>query len=437
MSSNLSYKTVDDIALATMHFRGSLWHCLMVASLLGILAGGYAWLVQLEHGLEWSGISHPVNWGTYISNFVFWIGIAHAGTLISAILYLTRSTFRVSIHRIAEAITVFSIFIAALFPVIHLGRAWYAFWVVPYPHQRDLWPNFSSPLVWDAFAISVYFLVSLTFFLLGLIPDCAALRDRCKGWRYHLLRVLSFGFKGLDWQWFYIGRGYLLIAALLTPLVISVHSIVAWDFAVSSLPGWHSTLFAPYFVVGAIFSGSAMVLLVTIVLRFQYRGLQSLIRVEDLEAVAKLLLMMACLLLISYGIEFGIGFYSGSRAESSQFWYRALGDGAPVFWPMLLLNGVLPMLLWKRSIRNSEWWLFLISLGVCIGMWIERFLIITASLSHGLVPFTWDSYRFQWVEIWITIGSFSLFLALLLAFVRSLPSVAVSDLKRMIFRGKR
>jgi molybdopterin-containing oxidoreductase family membrane subunit len=423
---------VNDIALRFMRSGGVPWKISFLVCLVFLFIGLWAWIYQVEHGLEWSGISHPVNWGVYISNFIFWIGIAHAGTLISAILYLTRARFRISIHRIAEAMTVFAVITAGLFPIIHLGRAWYAFWVFPYPNQRELWANFKSPLVWDAFAIATYLFVSISFLVLGMIPDLASIRDESKGLKRVVYQWLSFGFRGTNRQWLNQARGYLLLAAVATPLVISVHSIVSWDFAVASIPGWHSTLFAPYFVIGAIFSGCAMVLLIIIPLRTRLPELQQIIKIGDLESVAKLLLFSSSLIILCYLTEYFSAFYSDLPYDRSLFWHRARGEQHIWFWLTVFLNCVNPALLWLKRVRTSLWFLFFISLGICIGMWLERFIIVTGSLAHGLDPFTWGGYHFQWAEIWISLGSCGLFFGLILVFLRFLPVIAMAEIKAVL-----
>ncbi len=429
LSKNPNLGTYNEIALHTMQSYGVRWKLSFILCLIIFVMGLSAWIYQLEYGMEWGGISHPISWGIYITNFVFWVGIAHAGTLISAILFLTRARFRTSINRLAEAMTVIAVTTAAIFPIIHLGRAWYAFWVIPYPNQRDLWVNFKSPLIWDAFAISVYLFVSVTFLILGMIPDFAGIRDESKGLRKKLFGLLSFGFRGTSQQWYQHSRAYLLLAALATPLVISVHTIVSWDFAVASIPGWHSTIFAPYFVVGAIYSGCAMVMIIIIPFRAGSSGLKTVISIDHLGSLAKIMILTSALIALSYLIEFFAAFYNTSPVERSVYWLRAFGDKKLLFWMMVLLNCLLPQLFWINKIRKNTYAIFLISLGICIGMWIERFVIVIGSLSQGFDPFTWDKYQLQWIESWITLGSFAWFFGLVLIFIRFFPSVAISELK--------
>ena len=437
--NNLSYADINDTALTALKPPGRPWYLSMLFILAALSMGVFAWSYQIWHGLEWSGINHPIGWGVYITNFVFWIGIGHAGTLISAILYLLRAPFRNSIYRASEAMTVFAVMTAGLFPIIHLGRAAYAYWIIPYPNQRGLWINFKSPLVWDVFAIAVYLTVSISFFLLGLIPDLAAVRDDSKGFKRFFYRVASMGFRGTNHQWLHYLRGYLLFAAIATPLVISVHSIVSWDFAVSSLPGWHSTLFAPYFVAGAIFSGCAMVLTIMIPLRRAFPGFAEIITVKDLESISKIILFTGLIITYSYAVEFFMAYYSGSGYEKALFWFRPFGEFKGLFWLMISCNVLVPLTLAFKKVRTFVPALFIISILINIGMWLERFVIIVTSLGHDFSPFTWGSYRFEWAEIWITIGSFGWFFMLFFIFVKIMPSIAVSELKQSItppFREK-
>ena len=402
--------------------------------------GAFAWTYQIGHGLEWSGINHPIAWGVYITDFVFWIGIGHAGTLISAVLYLVRAPFRTTIYRASEAMTVFAVLTAALFPLIHLGRALYGFWLFPYPNQRELWINFKSPLLWDVFAVSTYMSVSIAFFLLGLVPDLASIRDDSKGIKRFLYAIPSLGFRGTNHQWLHYLRGYLLFAAIATPLVFSVHSIVSWDFAMSSIPGWHTTIFAPYFVSGAIFSGCAMVLTIMIPLRKAFKGFDEIITVRDLEGMAKMIVFTSLIVGYSYAIEFFIAYYSGSQGERSIFWFRAFGEYKYFVWGMIFCNVILPIALWFKKIRTSIPALFIISIFVNIGMWLERFNIVVTSLAHDSDPFVWGTYQFEWAEIWITIGSFGWFFLWFFIFVKIMPSLAIAELKETIrppFRKKR
>ncbi|MBU2512244.1 polysulfide reductase NrfD [bacterium] len=425
----MNYNRINTIVYDSMQKPSVGWFACVLFAILLVGMGVYALYYQVLNGMEGSGINHPIGWGVYITNFVFWIGIAHAGTLISAIMYLTRAPFRNSICRASEAMTVFAIMTAGLFPIIHLGRIWNFYWLFPYSNQRQLWINFKSPLVWDLFAISVYLLVSFCFFYVGLIPDLATIRDKSKGWKRKIYGILALGFRGASYQWLHYIKGYLLVAALATPLVISVHSIVSWDFAISSIPGWHSTIFAPYFVAGAIFSGSAMVLTIMIPLRRLIKGFDEIITIKAFEGMAKVILLTGMIITLSYGVEFFMSAYSGSDHEKAIFWYRPFGEYRSYFWLMICCNCVIPLLFWFRKVRTDYRALFVISILINIGMWLERFVIVVTSLAHDFLPSTWGSYRFEWVEIWITIGSFGWFFFWFLLFLKSLPSLAISEIK--------
>ena len=438
--SQISYGTINDRVVQSMEPPGKSWLVSMVLVLSALSMGIFAWSFQLRHGLEGSGISHPIAWGVYITNFVFWIGIGHAGTLISAVLYLVRAPFRNSIYRASEAMTVFAVMTAGLFPVIHLGRAWFAYWLLPYPNQRELWVNFKSPLLWDVFAISTYMSVSIAFFILGLIPDLAAIRDESKGPKRFFYKMASLGFRGTNHQWLHYMRGYLLFAAIATPLVFSVHSIVSWDFAMASVPGWHSTIFAPYFVAGAIFSGCAMVLTIMIPLRKAFPGFSEIIQVKHLESMGKMIVFTSLIVTYSYAVEFFIAYYSGARYERALFWFRPFGEMRIFFWLMVICNCLVPLPLFIKKIRTSIPALFVISILVNVGMWLERFNIVGTSLAHEYDPFAWGTYHFEWVEIWITIGSFGWFFMWFFIFVKIMPSIAVAEMKETLtppFRKKR
>lgn len=407
----------------------------MVLALLGaILAGAvYAWSVQLAQGLGVAGYWGSVQWAVYITNFVFWIGIAHSGTLISAILYLFRARWRASISRTSEAMTVFAVLTAGLFPIIHLGRPWYFYWLIPYPNPRGLWVNFRSPLIWDVFAVGTYLTVSVVFLYVGLIPDLAAVRERMTGWRRRVYRILSLGWRGTQEEWRHYRSAYLLLAALATPLVVSVHSVVSWDFAMALVPGWHSTIFAPYFVAGAIFSGLAMVLTLTIPLR-RLLGLEAYITDRHLERVAQLLVVTSLVVTYAYACEFFMAWYSGNAFEQAVFRERAFGIYAPLFWPMVFCNSVLPLTLLVRRIRTDVRALWVVALLVNVGMWLERFVIITGSLSFDYEPWYWADaiYRPRWVEYGITAGSFAWFLLWFFLFVKHFPVLPMAEVREAL-----
>ncbi len=425
----LSYRQVNRDLLHQVFSAPAIPWSLLLAGDLAVLAFGlYCWRYQLEAGLGVTGLNHPVSWGVYITNFVFWVGIAHSGTLISAVLFLFRARWRTSIARSAEAMTIFAVMTAALFPIIHLGRAWNFYWLLPYPNQRQLWVNFQSPLVWDAFAISTYFAVSVMFWYIGLIPDLAAVRDRARGLRRTLYGLLSLGWQGTNRQWLHYLSAYGFFAALATPLVVSVHSVVSWDFAMALVPGWHSTIFAPYFVAGAIFSGLAMVLTLLIPLRRLF-GLEAYITAAHFDNLGKLIILTSLILSYAYVSEVFIAWYSGNPFERAIFWYRAFGDYGRLFWLMVFCNCLVPMLLWVRSIRTHTLWLFGIALLINIGMWLERFVIIVSSLAHEFNPSAWGVYQPSWVEVGITAGSFAWFFLWFLLFIKFLPLVSLAEVK--------
>ncbi len=396
-----------------------------------VLAGAVAWSFQISRGLQVSGLKHPVMWGLYITTFVFWIGIAHSGTLVSAILYLFRARWRAAISRAAEAMTVFAVMTAGLFPLIHLGRSWYFYWLIPYPNQRHLWINFRSPLVWDVFAVGTYFTVSVLFFYLGLVPDLAAVGARAAGWRARVYRALALGWRGRAEQWHHFKTAYLLLAALATPLVVSVHSVVSWDFAMSLVPGWHSTIFAPYFVAGAILSGLAMVLTLLIPARALLR-LHRYVTEDHLEGVAKLVIVTSLIVTYSYGIEWFFAWYSENPFEQTVLGSRANGPYAPLFWIMIAANSVAPLSFFWRRVRRNPVALFVVSLAINVGMWLERFIIIVGSLSRDYNPSVWDTYAPTWVEWTIFAGSVAWFLGWFLLFVGYLPPVPVAEVKEAL-----
>jgi Ni/Fe-hydrogenase subunit HybB-like protein len=401
---------------------------LLVLSAAAVSLGVWCEAAIIRKGMVLTGLNRPVGWAVFITDFVFWVGIAHSGTLLSAILLLFRARFRTAVYRIAEAMTVFGIMTAGLFPIIHLGRPWFAYWLFPYPNQRHLWVNFRSPLLWDVFAISTYLVVSTVFLVTGMVPDVASLKLKVRGWRRRLYSFLSFGWTGTDEEWRHYARAYVYFAAFATPLVVSVHSVVSWDFAVSMLPGWHSTLFPPYFVAGAIFSGVAMVVTLLVPLR-RALHVEDLVTVHHLEMLARLVLLMSLIVTYSYVIEFILALRSGPAAERSTLIYRAVGDYAPLFWVMIVCNSILPLLFFFRRVRTRVASLLTICLLVNVGMWVERFVIIVGSLSHDRLPFTWRTYHPSFYEIGITAGALGWFFFWVLLFVRILPAVSIAEMK--------
>ncbi len=430
MSESLQrfYHQVDQDVLGALRKPStSYWLFLAVAGLC--FAGGMAaWLYQILTGMGVAGISHPVGWGVYITNFVFWVGIAHSGTLISAVLFLFRARFRSAFNRSAEAMTVIAVMTAGLFPLIHLGRVWKFYFLFPYPNQRLLWVNFRSPLIWDVFAVSTYFTISLIFFYVGMIPDLAAARRHFTGIRQKIYKAISLGWEGTLDQWRHYNRLYIFLAAFATPLVVSVHSVVSWDFAMSIVPGWHSTIFAPYFVAGAIFSGTAMVITLTVPMR-KILKLERYITVDHYEKIAKVLLITSLIVSFSYIVEILLAAYSGNIFETTVFKYRLLGDYKFLFWLMLLCNVLLPLILFVKKFRRSIRFLFVLSLFVNLGMYLERFVIIVTSLAKEFNPYSWGTYTPSLVELGITIGSFGMFFTFFLVFTKTLPVLAMSEIK--------
>ncbi len=432
--SELTYATIDQTILQTLEKpRPGYW--LIVAVLAGgILLGAACWLYQIFVGIGVGGQNNPVAWGTYLINFVFWVGIAHSGTLISAILHLFRAGWRNPIARAAETMTVFAVLTAGLFPFVHLGRVWAVYFMLPYPNQRTLWPNFQSPLMFDVVAISTYLTVSSLFWYTGMLPDLATVRDRATGLRKKIFTLISLGWTGKHEQWRHYTRGYLFFAALATPLVISVHSVVSWDFALGVVPGWHTTIFAPYFVAGAIHSGLAMVLTLMIPLRriFNY---EKIITVAVLENVAKTIILTGMIVGFAYATEFFIAWYSFNSIEIEVFRYRMLGDYRVGFWIMVVCNTLIPLLFFFKKIRTSIGWLFGLSLLVNVGMWFERFVIIITSVARDFIPHAWGLYAPTAIEFGIMLGSFCLFFFLFLLFVKHLPSVSMTEIKETLHEG--
>ena len=406
------------------------WLLLGISVAFVALAGGI-WIYQVYRGLGIAGYYHPIFWGAYIVTFVFWVGIAHAGTLISAILFLFRAKWRNAINRSAEAMTVIAVLTAAQFLGIHVGRIWKSYFILPYPNQRGLWVNFKSPLLWDTFAITTYATISIVFLYVGLIPDLAIARDRAVGWRKLLYGVLSLGWQGTANQWKAHNRSVLHLSGLATPLVLSVHSVVSWDFAVSIVPGWHATIFAPYFVAGAIFSGFAMVLTVMIPVRRIY-GLEGYITNYHFENMSRFLLLTSIIVTYAYGAEYFMAWYSGVESEQTAFYKRAFGPYWISTWTMILCNGVFPQLLWFKRLRVNVPFLFVLSVLINIGMWFERYVIIVSSLSNDYEPWAWGQMNPTWADWGILAGSFGWFGMYFLLFARTFPIVAIQEIKEMI-----
>ena len=406
-----------------------VWYVLMAIglSLLGVLGVSVVYLIYKGTGL-W-GLNNPVAWGWAIVNFVWWVGIGHAGTLISAILFLFRQDWRTSINRAAEAMTIFAVMCALLFPALHVGRIWLVYWLFPLPNQMAMWPNFRSPLLWDVFAVSTYFTVSLLFWFTGLIPDLATMRDRSKTRLAQVLYgMFSLGWRGSNRHWQNYERAYLLLAGLSTPLVLSVHTIVSFDFAVAQLPGWHTTIFPPYFVAGAIFSGFAMVLTLMIPVRALF-DLKEFITPRHLENIAKIILLTGSLVGYAHAMEFFIAWYGGNSYESYAFVNRMFGPYAWAYWTMISCNVITPQIFWFKRARSNVVVLFIASIFVNIGMWFERFVIVVSSLHRDFLPSSWDYFKPTFWDVSLYLGSFGLFITLFCLFLRYLPVVAIAEVK--------
>jgi molybdopterin-containing oxidoreductase family membrane subunit len=426
-----SYEQVDRDISGTLQPTAG-WFGLLAISIAFFLWGAGTWVYQIYWGLGNAGYNPPVMWGVYIISFVFWVGIGHAGTLISAILYLFRAGFRTTIYRCAEAMTVFAVMTAGLFPIIHIGRPWKFFWLVPYPNWRLIWPNFKSPLVWDVFAISTYLTVSATFLYVGLIPDLAVLRDRATNpLKKRLLGVMSLGWRNSEPEWRHFARMYLFLAALSTPLVLSVHSVVSFDFAMALTPGWHATIFPPYFVAGAIFSGIGMVFTIIIPIRKYFR-LQHIVTINHLDAAAKLALFTSMVVGCAYLIEFWVAWYSANEFEQAYFWNRVFGQWWWAAWIMLTCNMIFPLSLFSQKLRRNPSWLFILSILINIGMWFERFVIIVTSLHRDFLPSSWSYFRPTIWDVSCLLGSFGLFFTMFCLFVRFLPMVATAEVKTVL-----
>ena len=439
VTGNKTYSDVnDDIARPLENFPTKKWYIAFGVALSGLIFGFSCIGWVLYSGLGNLGIQSPVGWGVFIINFVFWIGIGHAGTLISAILFLFRQKWRTSINRSAEAMTIFAVMTAGIFPLIHVGRPWLAFWLFPYPNSRGpLWINFRSPLVWDVFAVSTYLTISAVFWYVGMLPDLASIRDRATNKiRKFAYGVLSLGWRGSNRAWSHYETAYLLLAGLSTPLVLSVHTIVSFDFAVSLLPGWHTTIFPPYFVAGAIFSGFAMVVTLLVIARETF-NLQNYITVNHLEAMNKIILLTGSIVGYAYASEFFMAWYSGNPYERFIFIQRAMGPYAWSYWTMISCNVLWPQLFWKKSIRRNIKAMFILSILVNVGMWFERFVIVVTSQNADFLPASWHYYRPTLWDWGVTIGSFGLFFTLFLLFCRVLPVIAMAEIKGVMGVGRK
>jgi molybdopterin-containing oxidoreductase family membrane subunit len=405
------------------------WWAAFVPSLMLLAMLGCMLAYQISTGVGVWGNNHPVMWGWDIINFVWWIGIGHAGTLISAILFLMRQRWRTAVNRAAEAMTIFAVMCAGIYPALHVGRVWWDWWLFPIPNANSIWPQFRSPLMWDVFAVSTYFTVSVLFWFMGLIPDLAVMRDRAKTkTRKFIYGLFALGWTGSNRHWSNYEKAYLILAGLSTPLVLSVHSIVSLDFSVSQVPGWHTTIFPPYFVAGAIFSGFGMVLTLLIPLR-KWCKLEDVITMRHIDVMCKVTLATGSIVGYAYGMEFFIAWYSGSPYERFAFINRAVGPYWWGYWTMIVCNVVLPQLFWFKKIRQNLIVVFVLSILVNVGMWFERFVIIVISLHREFLPSNWGYFAPTWVDICMYLGTFGLFFTCFLLFMRFLPMIAIAEVK--------
>jgi len=433
IQGNKSYHDITvDLVSPTERPPGPAWIVGFIISLTLLAFGLFCIAWTVWHGIGTWNLNRTIGWGWDITNFVWWIGIGHAGTLISAILLLFRQKWRTGVNRAAEAMTIFAVICAALFPGIHVGRAWVVFYFFPYPNTRGpLWPNFNSPLLWDLFAISTYFTVSLLFWYAGLVPDFATVRDRAKGLRRKIYNVLSFGWTGSAKHWQRWESLCLILAGIATPLVLSVHTIVSFDFATSVIPGWHTTIFPPYFVAGAIFSGFAMVLTLMIITRKLF-NLQNYITVGHIESMNKVILVTGTIVGVAYLTELFIAWYSGYVYEQFAFFNRAAGPYWWSYFGMMFCNVISPQIFWVRKFRRSIAITFFVSIVINIGMWFERFVIIATTLARDYLPSSWSYYSPTWVEMGIFAGTIGIFFTLYLLFARVAPVVAIAEVKSIL-----
>ena len=435
-SKSLSEVT-EDIAQPLFSPPTRAWWILFSGAASLFLFYLFAIGMVITHGMGLLGVNHPIGWGTMIITFVFWIGIGHAGTLISAILFLFRQKWRTSVARSAEAMTIFAVMTAGIFPLIHTGRPWLDFWLFPYPNQRGpLWVNFRSPLLWDVFAVSTYATVSLVFWYIGLIPDFATLRDRAKKVNSRLRSLvygaLSLGWRGSAKHWRHYEMVYLLLAGLSTPLVLSVHTIVSFDFAVATLPGWHTTIFPPYFVAGAIFSGFGMVVTLMTLVRIGFPKFKHYITLNHMEAMNKIIMLTGLMVGYAYASEQFMAWYSGNIYERYVFLNRAMGPYAWAYWIMVSCNVLVPQIFWWRYARRSIPIMFVVSIFVNVGMWFERFVITVTSLHRDFLPANWGQYAWSFWDTAILVGSFGMFLTLFLLYLRFVPAISMAEVKAVL-----
>lgn len=428
-----SLRSIDDVIAKPLEVKPDRKYYIALAVTISMLMAGVIGLgLSFYYGVGLWGNNNPVGWGFPIVNFVFWVGIGHAGTLISAILFLFRQKWRTGIARFAEGMTIFAVMTAGIFPLIHVGRPWLAGYLLPYPNQHSLWVNFTSPLLWDVFAVTTYFTVSLIFWYVGLIPDFATLRDRTKNKIKKIIYSIgSLGWRHSNRHWQHYEMVYLVLAGFATPLVLSVHTIVSFDFAISIVPGWHTTIFPPYFVAGAVFSGFAMVQNVLIFIRKIF-NFEHIITMKTLDNMNKVILLTGSMVGYAYIMEFFIAWYSGVQPEYFTFVNRAFGPYAWAYWIMVSCNVIFPQLFWFKKIRRTIPVMFIIAVFVNVGMWFERFVITVTSLSRDYLPSSWAYFKPTLVDMSILIGSFGFFFTLMLLFTKSLPVVSIAEVKAVL-----
>ena len=435
--NQLKYTDIhNDVVRSIVETGPNYYIALATAFALTLACFFFPWFYQLYYGIGAAGMNHPGVWGTYLASFIFWIGLSHSGTLLSCVLHITNSSWRKAMYRSAEAMTLFSLVVAAIMVMVHVGRPWFIHWAAPYPNQMEMWPNFRSPLLFDVMAITTYLTGSTIFIYMGSIPDFAAVRDRTQGWRNTMYSLMSLGWRGTDTEWHRLHWAYTFLAVLIIPLAVSVHSIVSWDFAMSIVPALHQTIFAPYFVVGAIYSGTAGIVTVMFVLR-KFMDFGQYITELHFDNLGKLLLVLSLLWTYINIVEVFTGFYSGASGEIEALNYRLFGFYAPLYWEMIAFCAIAPLLCAFKSFRTSFVPMLVLSIAINIGMYTERFLIVATSLSRQYLPDAWGLYVPSAVEISILLGTFALFTTLFLLFVKVFPSVSMYEVKETMASPKK
>ncbi|MFP6796024.1 MAG: NrfD/PsrC family molybdoenzyme membrane anchor subunit [Pseudomonadales bacterium] len=436
-TNQLKYADIHNDVIRSIVETGPKYYVALATAFgLTLICFFFPWFYQLYYGIGAAGMNHPSVWGTYLASFIFWIGLSHSGTLLSCVLHITNSSWRKAMYRSAEAMTLFSLMVAAIMVMVHVGRPWFIHWTLPYPNQMEMWPNFRSPLLFDVMAIATYLTGSSIFIYMGSIPDFAAVRDRTEGWRNTMYSLMSLGWRGTDTEWHRLHWAYTFLAVLIIPLAVSVHSIVSWDFAMSIVPALHQTIFAPYFVVGAIYSGTAGIVTVMFVLR-KFMDFGQYITELHFDNLGKLLLLLSLLWTYINVVEVFTGFYSGASGETEALRYRIFGFYAPLYWEMITFCALAPLLCAFKSFRTSFVPMLVLSIAINIGMYTERFLIVATSLSRQYLPDAWGLYVPSAVEISILAGTLALFTTMFLLFVKIFPSVSMYEVKETMESPKK